>query len=229
MHTTAKSPLLGDRIGPRAWIALGLAAALTGACAGYTPRPYTTERDKTYKGAGIGAAVGAIATYAKGKHEADEVLAGAAIGAVLGGGVGAYMDHQEEQLARIPGTTVERLDGRTLMVRFDSDLLFSVDSAALSYDARDQIDSVAGVLQEFRKTAVVVHGHTDATGSEAHNQALSERRAKSVQTVLIRQGIDPNRVSAIGSGEALPVASNDTDWGRSQNRRVEILLRANAT
>ena len=91
----------------RVMTALALAIALSIACAGR--QPYTTKRDNTAKGAGIGAAVGAVAAIAMGEREADKILAGAAIGAVGGAGVGAYMDHQEEKLARIPGTTVERL------------------------------------------------------------------------------------------------------------------------
>src|SRR6185295_13026579 len=100
-----------------------------------TPRsastPRTTSRDKTAKGAGIGAAAGAATAVIAGKREADQILIGAAIGAAAGAGVGAYMDAQEERLARIPGTTVERIEDDMLLVRFDSDILFTPDSASL--------------------------------------------------------------------------------------------------
>ncbi|MCG8459121.1 MAG: OmpA family protein [Holophagales bacterium] len=139
------------------------------------------------------------------------------------------MDAQEEKLARIPGTTVERVGRDTLLLRFPSDVLFDIDSARLAPSARSQVYEVADVLADFPKTAVVVHGHTDGTGSEAHNQNLSERRASSVAHLLISRGVDPSRVSAIGSGESLPAASNATEWGRQQNRRVELLIRARAT
>jgi outer membrane protein OmpA-like peptidoglycan-associated protein len=75
---------------------------------------------------------------------------------------------------------------------------------------------------------VVVQGHTDSTGSEQHNQSLSERRAQAVKNYLIGRGIDDGRMTAVGYGETLPVASNDTDWGRQQNRRVDVLLKAKA-
>jgi outer membrane protein OmpA-like peptidoglycan-associated protein len=211
-------------------LALGLAGALLASCAAWQARdPYETRRDKTVKGAGIGAAAGAAGAILKGEREADEILAGAAIGAVVGGGIGAYMDHQEEKLARIPGTTVERVSEDVILVHFDSDVLFAVDSASLGGGAQGTLSQVAQVLHDYPKTAVVVHGHTDATGSEAHNQALSERRAGSVESFLISRGVGSSRMSAVGSGESLPVASNDTEYGRQQNRRVEILLKARAT
>jgi outer membrane protein OmpA-like peptidoglycan-associated protein len=191
--------------------------------------PYTTRRDNTKKGAGIGAAAGAAAALLAGKHEGDEILAGAAAGAAAGAGVGWYLDRQEEKLARIPGTSVERLGKNTLLVHFESDVLFAVDSAALDGRGRDALEQVAGVLTEYPKTAVIVQGHTDATGSEEHNQRLSERRAEAVRGVLVSRGVAPVRISAVGHGESDPVADNDTSWGRRQNRRVDILLRANVT
>ncbi len=207
-----------------------LALVALGGCATFGGQrdPYVTRRDRTVKGAGIGAAAGAAGAVLAGKREADEILAGAAIGAVVGGGIGAYMDAQQEKLARIPGTSVERVDEETLLVHFDSDVLFAVDSAALSGGARANLDDVAGVVNEFDKTAVVVQGHTDSTGSEEHNQGLSERRASSVENYLVDRGVDPRRLAALGYGETAPVASNDTASGRQQNRRVDIMLRARA-
>jgi outer membrane protein OmpA-like peptidoglycan-associated protein len=211
-------------------IATLLVLALCAGCATVQRerQPYETRRDKTWKGAGAGAAVGAVGAILAGKREADEILVGAAIGSVVGGGVGAYMDAQEEKIARIPGTRTERVDDRTLLVHFDSDILFSVDSAGLDGDGRSTLDEVSGVLSEYRKTAVVVQGHTDSTGSEEHNQGLSERRAGSVLNYLVGRGIDPQRITALGYGESEPVASNDSEGGRQRNRRVDILLRAKA-
>jgi outer membrane protein OmpA-like peptidoglycan-associated protein len=212
-------------------LALLLAASLVAGCATYQPRerqPRQTTRDKTYKGAGIGAAAGAAAAVLKGEREADEILAGAAIGAAVGAGVGVYMDRQEEKLARIPGTTVERVSEDTLLVHFESDILFDVDSWALGGGARSTLNEVGSVLLEYPKTAVVIQGHTDSTGSEMHNQQLSERRADAVQNHLVARGVDPDRMSALGYGESYPVASNDTEYGKQQNRRVDILLKAKA-
>lgn len=190
--------------------------------------PYTTSRDKTAKGAGIGAVAGAAAAVLDGKREADEILAGAAIGAVVGGGVGFYMDRQEEKIARIPGTRVERVSEDTLLVHFDSEILFDVDSAIVGPSGRGTLEQVSGVLNEFDKTAVVIQGHTDSTGSEEHNQDLSERRATAVKNYLIGRGIDAGRMTAIGYGEANPIADNGTEGGRQLNRRVDILLKAKA-
>lgn len=189
---------------------------------------YTTERDKTAKGAGIGAAAGAAIALLRGKRQADDILAGAAIGAVIGGGVGAYMDHQEEKLTRIPGTSVEKIGDNTLLVRFNSDVLFATDSSQVDPTGQATLDSVARVFVEYDKTAVIVQGHTDSTGTEAYNQSLSERRADAVRNHLIARGVAAARIAAIGYGESYPVASNDTAAGRQMNRRVDILLKANA-
>ncbi|HSF43405.1 MAG TPA: OmpA family protein [Thermoanaerobaculia bacterium] len=191
-------------------------------------RERVTKRDRMWKGAGIGAAVGAAGALIKGKREADEILAGAAIGGVVGGAIGAYMDRQQERLARIPGTTVERAGEDTLLVHFDSDVLFNSGSASIDSDARSTLDEVAQVINEYRKTAVVVQGHTDSEGSEDANQSLSERRARSVESYLANRGVDPDRMSAFGYGEGSPVSSNGSEWGRRQNRRVDIVLKGNS-
>lgn len=209
------------------WAAIVLLASLSVACASVRG-PYTTDRDKTKKGAGIGALAGAAAAILDGKNEADEILAGAAIGAAAGAGIGAYMDAQEEKIARIPGTSVERVDRATLLVHFESDILFDIDSARLSGEARDALDEMGEVVNAYPKTAIIVQGHTDATGGEAHNQGLSERRAKAVQNHLIGRGVAPVRLTAIGYGETSPRATNDTERGRRLNRRVDIMLRARA-
>ena len=190
--------------------------------------PYSTQRDKTRKGATIGAVAGATAAILRGEREADEILGGAAIGAAVGAGTGFYLDRQEEKLARIPGTRVERLGENVLLVRFDSAVLFRIDSAVIEPPGRPALDQAADVLVEFSKTAVVVQGHTDSTGSETYNQDLSERRAVAVKNELLGRGVDAGRMSAIGYGEGSPVASNDTAGGRQQNRRVELLLKAKA-
>ena len=211
-------------------VAATLVVTLTAGCATYanSTGPRTTRRDKTAKGAGIGAAAGAAGALIAGKRKADEILAGAAIGAAVGAGVGVYMDAQEEKLARIPGTSVERVSDDTLLIRFDSDVLFAVDSAALTGGARSSLDEVGEVINEYDKTAVVVQGHTDSTGSEQHNQELSDRRANSVRGYLVDRGVDDARIAAIGYGETYPVADNDTAAGRQQNRRVNIMLKAKA-
>ena len=211
-------------------VALLAATALTAACSQYGSQAggRATTRDKTVKGAGIGGAIGAVGAVLAGKREADEILVGAAIGAIAGGGIGAYMDAQEEKLGHIPGTTTERVDRTTLLVHFDSDVLFAIDSAALTDASRSTLGQVSSVIEEYEKTAVVVQGHTDSTGSEEHNQALSERRANSVRDYLVGSGVESKRLSATGFGESEPVADNATNEGRRLNRRVDVLLKARA-
>jgi len=228
--------------GRKRWIAIGLVLGLTTGCATHrndsTPRTTSrdsttlrnnaTSRDKTVKGAGIGAAAGAATAVIAGKRHADQILIGAAIGGAVGAGVGAYMDAQEERLARVPGTSVERVEEDTLLVRFDSDILFGMGSASLSPAALGTVQEVADVLVDYPKTAVVVQGHTDSTGPASYNQDLSERRAESVEGGLVAFGVSSQRLMATGYGETLPVASNASERGRQLNRRVAILLKAKA-
>ena len=187
---------------------------------------YTTKRDKTKKGAAIGAASGAVLGAILGEGDLNDILKGAAIGAGVGAGVGAYMDRQEEKLAQIPGTTVERVGKDMLLVHFESDVLFAVNSATLNSASEAALNDAAAVMNEFPKTAIISQGHTDSTGSEAHNQELSERRARSVANYLVSHGVDHVRTTSMGYGEAHPVASNDNANGRSLNRRVDLLLKA---
>lgn len=190
--------------------------------------PRTTSRDKTKKGAAIGAAAGAVIGAVVGEGEADEILAGAALGAGIGAGVGTYMDRQEEKLARIPGTSVERVADNMLLVHFDADVLFDVNSAALESQSRSALDQASQVFMEFPKTAIVIQGHTDSTGSEVHNEALSQRRAAAVASYLVGRAVDPARLTSVGYGESQPVADNTTAAGRTKNRRVDLLLKAKA-
>ncbi len=140
---------------------------------------YTTKRDKTKKGAGIGAAAGAAGAVIKGEREADEILAGAAIGAAAGAGVGAYMDRQEERLARIPGTTVERVGDGVLLVKFDSDVLFDVDSALVKSGQRATVDEVGEVLHrlpEDRGRGAGPHRFDRQRGAQPGSLGAARRR-----------------------------------------------------
>lgn len=212
--------------GARRWrllVVAGLVSVLAMGCA------TTTDPDDPYartkKGAMIGAAVGAVGGLFVGDGELDEVLGGAAVGAGVGAGIGVYMDKQQRELEEIEGAQVERVDEETLRVSFDSDILFPVDSARLSDQSKQDLDAFAEVMNEYAKTAILVQGHTDSTGTEAYNLGLSERRAEAVRNHLLLRQVAPDRMEAVGYGEAYPVASNDTESGRAQNRRVSILVR----
>ena len=113
-------------------------------------------------------------------------------------------------------------------IRFDSAVLFRTDSAVIRTEGQRVLAQAAGVLLEYPKTAVVVQGHTDSTGTEEHNLGLSERRAQAARVFLEGEGVGATRMSALGYGEGYPVAENNSAWGRQQNRRVELLLKAKA-
>jgi outer membrane protein OmpA-like peptidoglycan-associated protein len=168
-----------------------------------------------------GLAAGALTS---GERDADQILAGSGISGVVGAAIGTYMDRQQERCARIPGATVRRMGDDTLLVRFQSDVLFVFDSADLDPAGRSALDRMAEVVNDYRKTAVVVQGHTDAAGG----QELSTRQADSVRRYLVGQGVEPERITAVGYGDAAPLASNDTGPGRERNRRVDVLLKAKA-
>ena len=178
----------------------------------------------TTKGGAIGAlggaAVGAIAGGRKG------ALIGLGVGALSGGAVGQYMDRQQRALERElddSGVTVVR-EGDNLRLNMPGSLTFASGSDAVEPRFEPVLADVAKVLGEYDSTLVDVVGHTDSTGSSGYNEALSERRARSVAGVLRRRGVLEERVVTDGRGSAQPTATNATAAGRESNRRVEILL-----
>ncbi len=120
-----------------------------------------------------------------------------------------------------------RESARGLIVNM-SDVLFDVDRATLKPGAREKLAKVAGILLAYPGLKMEVEGHTDSTGSDTHNQALSERRAESVRSFLVSQGISTSSIASRGFGESRPVVSNDTAAGRQQNRRVELVVSGEA-
>lgn len=181
------------------------------------------------KGAAIGGAVGA-ATGAVIGHQGGRTgtgaVAGAAVGAAAGAIIGDYMAKQKQELEQVPGAEVVQ-EGEELKVKFASAILFDVDSYMLKASAQANLREMAAILARYPDTNLVIHGHTDNTGSESYNQRLSERRAKSVQDYLGSNGVGGNRLAAFGHGEMQPISSNETADGRSQNRRVEVQIAAN--
>jgi outer membrane protein OmpA-like peptidoglycan-associated protein len=193
-----------------------------------TTNPFTGEKQisKTAAGVGIGAAAGAAIGALAGRDRAKGALIGAGIGALAGGAVGAYMDVQEAKLRerlRGTGVGVTRV-GNNIVLNMPGDVTFAFDSADLRASFFEVLSSVALVLKEYDKTIIEVMGHTDSTGPEAYNQALSERRAATVGTYLVSQEIDSRRILTQGFGEQHPIASNANSAGRQQNRRVELRL-----
>jgi len=210
-------------------IVLAAAGAMLAAC---TTDPFTGERkvSNTAIGAGTGALLGTATGLIIGKNTSASsrkaMLIGAGIGALAGGGVGLYMDNQEAKLRerlRGSGVSVTRV-GEDIILNMPSNVTFATDSADLKPQFFETLNSVAIVLNEFNRTLVDVTGHTDSTGSAAHNQRLSERRAGTVAEYLVSQGNNPQRFQVLGMGQNEPIASNSTAEGRAQNRRVEIRI-----
>jgi outer membrane protein OmpA-like peptidoglycan-associated protein len=174
-------------------------------------------------GAGAGGAVGAAVGAATGSTARGAII-GAAVGGVAGAVIGAQMDKQRDELASdLEGARVERY-GEGVLVTFDSGLLFDFDSSVVKGAARSNLTDLANSLRKYPDTEVLIVGHTDAQGSDSYNQGLSERRAAAAKNFLVSQGVPTDRVRTEGLGESEPVASNDTDAGRAQNRRVEVAI-----
>ncbi|HYH57137.1 MAG TPA: OmpA family protein, partial [Anseongella sp.] len=114
-----------------------------------------------------------------------------------------------------------------LVVQFDSKVLFDFDSYALREESKDAISQLAEVLNKYDSTEVVIEGHTDNVGSDVYNEKLSRQRANAVEEYALSLGVDPKRLSSKGLGETQPIASNDTETGRQDNRRVQFVIVAN--
>lgn len=205
------------------------AALMLAAC---STDPYTGEQkiSNTAVGAGAGALLGSAAGLVIGKttnaSTRKSVLIGAGIGALAGGGVGVYMDRQEAKLRqRLQGSGVSvTRRGDNIILNMPSNITFDTDRADVKPQFFDVLNSVAIVLREFDQTLVDVTGHTDSTGSAAHNLELSERRAGAVAEYLVAQGNNYRRFQVLGMGKGQPIASNATEAGRAENRRVEIQI-----
>ena len=213
----------------------GLCAALAGAvmlagCATYTGQtndPNDPNRART--GALIGAGIGAVAGLLSGDSAVERrqhAMVGAGVGALAGGGIGAYQDRQEAELRRdLAGSGVDVVrNGDNITLNMPGAITFAFDSSNLQPQFRPTLDNVANTLNEYNQTVIEVAGHTDSVGTESYNQTLSVQRANSVAAYLSSRGVMQQRMIITGAGETRPIASNDTESGRAQNRRVEITI-----
>ncbi|VWX59024.1 OmpA family protein [Sphingorhabdus sp. 109] len=206
-------------------VSLG-ALALTSGC---VTNPETGNRtiSKTAIG-GIGGVVGGylLGDILGGRNDRTAKIVGAGLGGLAGAGIGYYMDEQEKKLRQqTAGTGVDvTREGDNLILNMPSSVTFPVDSSAISPAFQTTLGNVANTLAQYEKSYVDVLGHTDSTGSDAYNQALSERRADAVANFLANSGVQRARLATRGYGESQPVASNSTEEGRAANRRVEIKI-----
>lgn len=188
----------------------------------------TTPGKRTAIGAGAGAAVGAgagaLISHATGGKAGTGALIGGLAGLAAGGALGNYYDKQAKELATI-ADVVKGANG--IQVFLKNDILFDVNSAVLSTDAMNTLTDLNRVLKKYPKNRIVVQGFTDSTGSDEYNLKLSEQRAQAVYNYLLAGGLKTLSISYVGYGEANPIASNDTEAGRAQNRRVVLAITAN--
>lgn len=206
-----------------------LAASGLAGCAATDPYTGESKISNAGKGAALGAGLGALSgLLVGGSHNAQRnaVLIGAGVGALGGGLIGGYMDSQEAELrAQLQGSGVSvSRSGNRIILNMPSAITFNTDQDSIKAQFYRRLDAVAVVLKKYNKSLIDVFGYTDSTGSAAHNQALSERRAASVGQYLTSQGIDSRRLAVVGYGAGSPVAANATAAGRALNRRVEIQI-----
>jgi outer membrane protein OmpA-like peptidoglycan-associated protein len=208
--------------------ALGLSACATDE---YGNRKPMTD---TQKGAIIGVLSGAaIGAAVKDENRGKGAVIGAIGGGVAGASVGAYMDSQKKDLEKALAPErdrgviqIDRLGEKSLRVTMTAQSAFAVDSTEIKGTFHSTLDKISGVVNKYGKTTIAIAGHTDSTGSDAHNQTLSEGRAGSVQRYLLGKNVASQRLSAYGRGESEPRASNNNDEGRALNRRVELFIEA---
>ncbi|HAV02043.1 MAG TPA: hypothetical protein DCW95_02405 [Chryseobacterium sp.] len=186
------------------------------------------------KGTVIGTAAGAVIggvlgnNIGKGKNAPAGAVLGGIVGGVAGNVIGRNMDKQAKEIKEtLPGAEVERV-GEGIKVTMKENMVnFAFDSSDLSAAARANLDKLAQVLKNNPDTNINIYGHTDSKGKASYNMGLSERRANAVKSYLISKGISSYRMFAMGMGQDDPIATNSTDEGRAQNRRVEFAITAN--
>ena len=138
------------------------------------------------------------------------------------------MDQQikelKEQTAGSGVDVTETDGGQAILVNLPDGVTFAVGSSAITPTFRSTLDNIAASMQQYPNSLIDVYGHTDSTGSDSFNMALSQRRAQAVADYLSSRGVSAARIRSQGFGETQPIADNGTDLGRAKNRRVEIKI-----
>ena len=207
-----------------------LAAALVFSVAGCSSWSKTAKGGLI--GGGAGAAIGAGIGVLLG-GDAQSAAIGAAIGAGVGGGAGAVignrMDKKAEELAALEAAKIEEitdvngLPGRKVV--FDSGILFGFNSSSLNDESKTMLKQFSDIMKDM-PADITIYGHTDNVGSEEANLKVSTKRADAVASYLKKCGMDKDHIISKGMSYTMPVASNDTEEGRAQNRRVEVYITA---
>ncbi|MFU6844187.1 OmpA family protein [Pseudomonas aeruginosa] len=198
-------------------------------CASLGPTDQDGSRNQVLTWGSIGTIAGAAAGALINKDNRGKgALIGAGIGGLAGAGYGVYADRQEAELRKATaGTGIEvQRQGDDIKLVMPGAITFQTGSTELSPAAQFNLDKLSNSFKQYGDNNIEVTGHTDSVGSNASNIELSQKRAISVGKHLIAQGIDKNRIQVYGAGPSQPIASNGTEEGRAQNRRVEIKLKA---
>jgi outer membrane protein OmpA-like peptidoglycan-associated protein len=190
--------------------------------------------NKTQRGAAIGAVGGAILggvlgnNVGKGGNGALGAVLGGVIGGVAGGVIGNKMDKQAREIdTALPGAEVVRVGEGIKLVLGENAVRFDFNKSSLTPQAKANLDKLVPVFTEYPDTNIVIYGYTDNKGAVDYNLKLSQERANAVKSYLVKKGLVSARFTATGMGIADPIESNDTDAGRSKNRRVEFAITAN--
>ena len=198
----------------------------------------------TWKNTGWGTSIGTVAGTAiglgigywadrNGDSNTGKIVGasvGAAVGATTGALIGRKMDKTAAAAKEVEGAQVELVDVNGLpavKVTFESGILFDFNSSTLSEEAKASLAEFAEVLKATPDADVAILGHTDNVGTEKANQSVSEKRAKAVAKYLTEQEVAETQIKdVLGMSYNQPVASNDTEEGKAQNRRVEVFIYA---
>lgn len=207
----------------KAFISFLILSVLISGCTTINPYTGQTQTAKATWGTAIGATTGAILGSRKSGEAA--LVAGLA-GAAIGGGIGYYLDAQAAELRNeLASTGVQVIESDdNIRLIMPGNITFKTDSSDINSSFYPVLNSVAKVLNKYDNSTVLVSGHTDSTGSAEYNLTLSRDRAQSVAAYLQGQGVKSSRFEVLGMGSSNPIASNSTDTGRAQNRRVEIKI-----
>lgn len=190
--------------------------------------------NKTQRGVAIGAFGGAILggvlgnNIGKGGNGALGAVLGGVIGGAAGGVIGNKMDKQAREIDNaLPGADVVRVGEGIKLVLGENAVRFDFNKSTLTAQAKTNLDKLVTVFTEYPDTNIVIYGYTDSSGPDDYNLKLSQQRAEAVKSYLSKKGVSSARFTTTGMGEADPIESNETDAGRSKNRRVEFAITAN--
>lgn len=190
--------------------------------------------NNTQKGAVIGTTAGAVLGGVIGnnvgkRNSALGAVIGGVVGGVAGGVIGKKMDKQAQKIEEeLPGAEVTRVgEGIDIVLDENSGVRFATNKSDVTGQSQENLNKLINIFKEYPDTNIIVEGHTDSSGDDSYNLALSERRAKSVTNYLTSNGIANSRITTYWHGETLPKYDNSTAEGRAKNRRVEIGVVAN--